>query len=292
MRVRRAALYMPGDSIRKIKKAANLSVDCIIMDLEDGVAFNQKAAARTTTLQALQTIEFAHHERLIRINRVGSGLTATDLIETIAGHPDGYVLPKVESAREIIYLDCLLSDLEALHNLPPRQITVQAIIETTRGVMALAEIAQASSRLTALQFGAEDLAAELGATRSKAGAEVFYARSAVVMAAKAYGLQAIDGVYLNFADTKGAYEEAKRAAEMGYDGKLAIHPKQIEPYHRAFTPTDKQIAAAHRLVEAANAHQASGIGAFVLDGKMIDPAIVKPAEQLLAKASAASRIKN
>ncbi len=290
MRVRRAALYMPGDSMRKIKKAAKLSVDCIIMDLEDGVAFNQKAAARATTLQALQTVEFAHNERLIRINRVGSGLTATDLIETIAAQPDGYVLPKVESARDLIYLDCLLSDLEALHNLPVGQITVQAIIETTRGVMALAEIAQASSRLTALQFGAEDLAAELGATRTKAGAEVFYARSAVVMAAKAYGLQAIDGVYLNFADTKAAYEEAKRAAEMGYDGKLAIHPKQIEPYHRAFTPTSEQIAAAQRLVEAANAHQASGVGAFVLDGKMIDPAIVKPAEQLLAKARAASRI--
>lgn len=291
MRVRRAALYMPGDSMRKIEKAAKLSVDCIIMDLEDGVAFNQKAAARVTALGALQTVEFGHNERLIRVNRVGSGLTITDIIETIAGQPDGYVLPKVESARDIVYVDCLLSDLEASHNFPVGQITIQAIIETTGGVMALDEIAQASSRLTALQFGAEDLAGELGATRSKAGWEVFYARSAVVMAAKAYGLQAIDGVYLDFADTCGAYEEAKRAAEMGYDGKLAIHPKQIEPYHRAFTPTDEQIAAAQRLVEAAKAHQASGVGAFVLDGKMIDPAIVKPAEQVLAKARAASRIK-
>ncbi|MGB0388147.1 MAG: HpcH/HpaI aldolase/citrate lyase family protein, partial [Ardenticatenaceae bacterium] len=274
MRVRRAALYMPGDSMRKICKAAALSVDCIIMDIEDGVAFNQKAAARATILEALKTVDFGRNERLVRVNGVGSGLTARDIIETIAGEPDAYVLPKVESAKEIIYVDYLLRDLEAQHGFPVGRITLQAILESAQGIMAAREIAQASPRLTALQFGSEDLAGDLGATRSAAGSEIFYARSLVVTVATAYGLQAIDGVFLNFADTEGAYQEAKRAAQMGYQGKLAIHPRQIEPYHRAFTPSDAEIAAAQRLVDAFEAHQAKGIGAFVLDGKMIDEAIV------------------
>ena len=290
MRVRRAALYMPGDSMRKIRKAAAQSVDCIIMDIEDGVAFNQKAAARATVLKALQTIDFGRNERLVRVNRVGSGLTALDIMQTIAGQPDGYVLPKVESAKDVIYVDYLLQDLEAQHGIPVGRITLQAILESASGIVAAREIAQASPRLTALQFGSEDLAGDLGATRTSAGWEVFYARSRMVTIATAYGLQAIDGVYLNFTDAQGAYEEAKRAAEMGYQGKLAIHPRQIEPYHRAFTPTDDEIAAAQRLVDAFKAHQAAGVGAFVWDGKMIDEAIVKPAQQVLAKARAGGKI--
>ncbi len=290
MRLCRAALYMPGDSMRKIQKAAALTVDTIIMDIEDGVARNRKAAARATILEALQTVDFGANEKLVRVNPVGSGWTAQDIIETVTGRPDGYVVPKVESAADLHYIDRLLNDLEAQHGLERGSLSLHAIVETARGILNVADIAQASPRLTALQFGAEDLAGDIGATRTPASWEVFYARSAVVTAAAAFRLQAIDGVYLNLDDPEGCYEEAKRAAEMGYTGKMAIHPKQIEPLHRAFTPTDEEIAAARRVVEAAAAHQAEGVGAFALDGRMVDQPIVNEAQHVLAKARLAGKL--
>lgn len=290
MRVRRAALYMPGDSLRKIQKAATLTVDCVIMDMEDGVAYNQKEAARTTIAEALRTVDFGPREKLVRANRVGTGLTAGDILATIAARPDGYVIPKVERAEEIIYIDYLLNDLEQSHGLPPGSITLNAIVESALGLLNVREIALASPRLTALQLGAEDLAGNMGLTRSAMGYEIFHARSLVVTAAVAAGLQAMDGVYLDIHDTEGAYQEAKVVATMGFTGKMAIHPAQLEPFHRAFTPSDDEIAAAQRLVAAHEEHQAQGVGAFVLDGKMIDPAIVRPAEQVLAKARAAGKL--
>ncbi|MCB0078076.1 MAG: CoA ester lyase [Anaerolineales bacterium] len=289
-RVRRACLYMPGDSMRKISKAAGLAVDTIIIDLEDGLGYNQKDAGRTVALEALQTLDFGHNEVLVRANGVGTGRTAHDILATFDGKPDGYVIPKVENAEQVVYVDHLLRDLEATAAMPLGTLTLHAIVESARGIVDVQRIAAASPRLTALQFGAEDLAGDMGLTRTAAGHEVFHARSSVVLAAKANGLQAIDGVYLAYQDEAGAYAEAKRMAEMGFEGKMAIHPRQLDPFHRAFTPSDDEIAAAQRLVEAHEAHQQAGVGAFVLDGKMIDPAIVKPAEQVLAKARAAGKI--
>lgn len=281
---------MPGDSMKKIQKAAGLAVDCIIMDIEDGVAYNQKEAARTTILEALQTVNFGANEKLVRVNRVGSGLTAGDLITTVPGKPDGFVIPKVEDADQVKYVHHLLNDLETAHQIPTGTFTLHAIIESARGLWNAREIAHASPRLTALQFGAEDLAGDMGLTRTREGKEIFYGRSVVVTAASEAGLQAIDGVYLQIQDSDGAYTEAKEVAGMGYQGKMAIHPGQIEPFHRAFTPSDAEITAALRLVEAHETHQAQGVGAFVFEGKMIDPAIVAPAEQVLAKARAAGKL--
>ncbi len=158
------------------------------------------------------------------------------------------------------------------------------------GIHAAYKIAAASPRLTALQLGAEDLAGDMGMTRSAEGREIFHARSVVALAAAANGLQAIDGVFLDFSDSEGAYREAHLVAGMGFQGKMAIHPLQVEPFQRAFTPSDEEIAAAQRLVEAHERHQQQGIGAFEFDGKMIDPAIVRPAEQLLARARAAGKV--
>lgn len=281
---------MPGDSMRKIQKAAGLPVDCIIMDIEDGVAYNQKAAARHTILEALQTVDFGTNEKLVRINRVGSGLTATDLIATTPGKPDGFVIPKVETADHVKYVHHLLNDLETANGIPVGTFTLHAIIETATGLWNAREIVNASPRLTALQFGAEDLAGDIGLTRTPEGNEIFYGRSVIVTAAASAGLQAIDGVYLQIQDGEGAYREAKAVAGMGFQGKMAIHPNQIEPFQRAFTPSDEEIAAAQRLVEAHEQHQAKGVGAFVFEGRMIDPAIVAPAEQVLAKARAAGKL--
>jgi citrate lyase beta subunit len=290
MMVRRALLYMPGDSRRKIEKALTLGVDSICMDLEDGVALSQKHAAREVVAEVLATLNFGQSEVLVRINRFGSGLEADDLTSTLPGHPDAFVLPKVENAREVRWLDGQITQAEQLWGWHEGGIGIIAMLETARGVVNLKEICTASPRLQALIFGAEDLAGDIGAVRTPSALEVFYARAAVVTYAAAHDLQAIDMVYTDYNDTEGLARESKQGAQMGYAGKQAIHPNQVEPIQAAFTPSAEMIAHAQRVVEAFLAHQASGTGAFALDGKMVDAPVVKAAEQVLAKARAAGKI--
>ncbi|HEX9924505.1 MAG TPA: CoA ester lyase, partial [Anaerolineae bacterium] len=202
-------------------------------------------------------------------------------------HPDGYVIPKVETAKQIQLVEHRLDEAERRHGWPDGSIRLLALIETALGVLNLAEIAQASPRLEALMFGAEDLAGDLGAQRTRAGWEVFYARSAVVTAAAAFGLQAIDMVFVDLQDLEGLAAEATLARQLGYEGKMAIHPRQVEVLNRVFAPSPAEIERAQRLVKAHAAHQAAGAGAFELDGKMVDLPVVRMAERVLEKARAA-----
>lgn len=290
MPVRRALLFVPGDNRRMIQKATTLDVDCLCLDLEDGVALSQKEAARDIIRESLQTLSFGRSERLVRLNRLGSGLEQADFDQTIGGRPDGVLLPKVESPEAIRWLDEHLTSAERANGWPRGSLTMLAMIETAKGVVNLPAIAGASARLSALVFGAEDLAGDIGATRSREAWEVFYARSAVVTHAAAFGLQAIDMVYVDYRDAEGLVREARQGADLGYAGKQIIHPDQIAPVQAAFTPSDDAIAAAQRLAAAFEAHQASGRGAFALDGKMVDMPMLKAAEQVLAKARAAGKL--
>ena len=288
MHSRRALLFMPGDSERKIVKASTLDVDCIIMDLEDGVAWNKKEAARAITSKALETIDFGPREKVVRINPVGSGLEEADVKATIVSRPDAYVLPKVETPAQLIWLDKILSNLEQRCEYKPNSVRILALVETALGIMNLREIAQASRRLDALMFGAEDLIGDIGGVRTRAGQEVHYARSKVVTAAAAFELQAIDMIYVRMRDLKGLKTECQQAVELGYRGKMAIHPNQIPVIQAAFSPPPDQIAAAKRLIEAYESYQASGSGVFTSDGKMVDAPMLRAAEQILARAEAAS----
>ncbi len=289
-RVRRAVLFTPGDSLHKLQKAAGLGVDSIILDLEDGVALNRKVEARQTVVQALQTIDFGRTERLIRINPVGSGLEADDLKVTLPAHADGYVIPKVEQADQVQWASAQIAATERSQGWPVGAIRLLVMIETARAVVNLREIAMSENRLDALIFGAEDLAGSLGAVRTRENHEVSYARSAVVIHAAAFGLQAIDQIYADLNDTPGLTAEAEQAMHMGYSGKTIIHPHQIEPVAQVFTPSDETIAQAQRLIEAFQAHQSRGAGAFALDGKMVDAPFIRAAERVLARARAAGKI--
>jgi citrate lyase beta subunit len=162
-----------------------------------------------------------------------------------------------------------------------------AIIETAKGMVNLREIAESSPRLDALIFGAEDLVGDIGATRTAEGQEILYARSRVVIHAKACGLQAIDTVYTDLNDIDGLKAQTRQAQIMGFDGKLAIHPRQVEPIQGVFTPTTEEIRRAQRLIAAHDAQQKAGSGAFALDGKMVDMPVVRAAESILARARAA-----
>lgn len=289
VQTRRALLFMPGDDRHKIEKGATLGADSIIMDLEDGVALNNKAQARAVTNTALRELDFGQTERLVRINPVlPGGLHHADFFATVDARPDGYVIPKVEAPEQIQDIASWLTRAEAKYGWPDNSIMLIAIIETALGVVNLHDIARASVRLRALAFGAEDLAADMGAVRSAEGREVFYARSAVVLHAKANGLQAIDTPFVNLnvddalltADTEGAMR-------MGYTGKFAIHPRQVHNIQQVFTPTATQIDDARRLIEAHDAEQTAGSGVFVFEGRMVDMPMVRSAQSILERARAA-----
>jgi citrate lyase beta subunit len=218
---------------------------------------------------------------MVRLNPIGSGLELDDLIAVLPHHPDSLMLPKVEQAKQIHWID---------RQLAGTNIRLLPIIETARGIVNLKKIATASDRIDALIFGAEDLAGDIGATRTPTGWEVLYARSAVVTFAAAFGLQAIDTLCIDFNDEAALITDAQFGVQLGFSGKLAIHPKQVNVIQTIFTPSDEQIAAAQRLIAAHDEQQAHGAGAFALDGKMIDRPTIRAAQQVLAKARAARKI--
>lgn len=285
IRPRRAVLFMPGDDQHKISKAAALAVDSVIMDLEDGVAFNRKAEARQTIVHALSQLDFGPRERLVRINSPSTAFEIDDLDAVLPARPDGIVIPKVEGADQVQYVCDIIAQAELASGWEAGTIRVLAIIETARGVLNLRDIAGADPRLDALMFGAEDLAGDMGATRTPEGWEVFYARSAVVLAAAAYGIQAIDTVFVTLDNLEGLRRETQQALAMGYAGKMAIHPRQVPVITEVFTPSDAAVANARRLIEAHAAHQAAGSGVFVWEGRMVDMPMIRAAERVLARVS-------
>ena len=290
MRARRAMLYVPGDDERKINKAVNLGADSVCLDIEDGVAINRKEAARETIAQALRTLDFGRSERLVRVNPVDTDLIVEDLQAVLPARPDGILVPKVQSSQQVEWVCEHISNAERQNGWPAGGIALLVLIETALGVVNLKEIASANPRLQALIFGAEDLAGNIGAVRSRAGWEIFYARSAVVTHAAAFGLQAIDMVWMDLHDLDGLREESLQGARMAYTGKQVIHPNQVEPVQAAFTPSDELVTQAMRVIEAARQHQDAGKGAFALDGKMVDAPVVKAAERILERARAAGKV--
>jgi len=290
MRARRAILYVPGDDLKKIHKAATLRVDCVCLDMEDGVALNRKEQARRTILEALHSIDFLGSEKLVRINPVGSGFQEEDLRQALSGKPDGIVLPKVETAETIEWAQRSISEVEEEHRWPEGAIRLLAAVESAQGIVHLDRIVRASARLEAIIFGAEDFASSVGATRSTQGWEVLYARSAVLTYTSAYNLQAIDMVYVDYKNIPGLVEEARLGAQLGFAGKQIIHPAQVEPVQEAFTPDQETIDRALRLICAFEEGQSAGKGVITLDGKMVEAPMIRAAERILVKARAAGRI--
>jgi citrate lyase beta subunit len=289
MHSRRALLYMPGDDWKKIIKSITLGVDCICMDMEDGVALNRKTEARATIARALQELDFGGSEKLARINSVGSGLELEDIQAVLPYHPDGIVIPKVESYDQILWGSLIIQAAELEHDWPINSIRMLVGVETARGILNLREIAS-HPRLDGIIFGGEDYAASIGATRTPEAVELLYARQAVVTACAAFGHQAIDIVTIDFKNPDIVRSEAEFGARLGYAGKQIIHPSQVEPVQAAFTPSDEAIAHAQRIVETFEASQKEGRGAYALDGRMIDLPLLKNAHKVLDRAHAAGKI--
>src|SRR5512138_2557598 len=203
MHSRRALLYMPGDDRRKIEKSTTLGVDCICMDMEDGVAITRKAEARAVIAQAMKDLDFGSAERCIRINSFGSGFEKYDLAAAVATNPDTVVVPKVETAQQVRSISEYMEMYERSSKMEIGSIRMLVGVETAKGILNLKEVAEADKRLDAIIFGAEGFAASVGATRSREATEVLYARSEVVADCAANELQAIDTVYIDFRDLAG-----------------------------------------------------------------------------------------
>jgi citrate lyase beta subunit len=279
---------MPGDNWKMITKSITLGVDSICMDMEDGTAINKKAEARATIAKALQELDFGTSEKLARINSVGSGWEKDDIEAVLPYHPDGIVIPKVESFEQVEWASKIIEDAELKNGWKLNSIRILIGVETAKGILNLKEIAT-HPRLDAIIFGGEDFAASISAVRTKDAIELLYARQAVIVACAAYDLQPIDIVTIDYKDLEALKVESEFGARLGFSGKQIIHPNQVQAVQEAFTPSAEAIAYARRIVETFEASQKEGKGAYALDGKMIDMPLLKNAQKVLARANAAGK---
>jgi citrate lyase subunit beta/citryl-CoA lyase len=276
---RRSVLFTPGDQPDKLRKAPGSGADVVVFDLEDAVAPGRKDEARAAVNDVLHDID-PDCEVCVRVNPAGIAAD-DDLGAVLAGDPrlDSVMLPKVDDADDVDTLEKLLAEHDA-------DLPVLALVESAAGVLH-AEAIAAAGATDAVLFGAEDFAADVGATRTEVGTEVLYARQRVVAAASAAGVDAIDTLYTDFEDIDGLRGDTERSMEMGYDGKMAIHPRQVAVVNDAFTPSDAQIAWAEQVLAAREDADAEDGGVFTVDSEMIDAPLVAQAERILARAEAA-----
>ncbi len=277
-RLRRSRLYLPGNEPKFYPNAGLHNPDGIILDLEDSVSPNEKTSARYLVRNALCAVDFYGAERMVRINQLPMGLD--DLKFVIPHNVHVILIPKCESALTIKDVEEEIKMICAERNVQ-NDIYFMPIIESALGVVKAFEIASASEKICALAVGLEDYTADLGVARTNEGRESFYARCAVVNAAKAAGIQAIDTVFSDVDDMDGLRNSVIEAKSIGFEGKGCIHPRQIKVVHNAFAPTENEIEKAKRIVLAFDDAKKNGIGVVALGSKMIDAPVVKRAQHTI-----------
>ncbi len=285
---RRCCLVVPGSAPAKLAKAPTLGADEIVIDLEDGVATSAKEGARAAVVAALAEQACSGATVSVRVNGRGTPWSDADVVAVAAapGPLRSIVVPKVESAADVAVVARLLDDAERRDGRPP--LALQALLETASGIARAQEIASSSPRLEALVVGYADLAVSLGRTPAGAADVTLWdaVREAVLVAARAHGLQAIDGPHLGLAADDAFFAGTRRARDQGFDGKWAIHPSQVAPLRELFTPSEDDVARARGILDAlAAAERDRGQGAVAYDGQMLDEPVRRAALRVLARAS-------
>jgi len=280
-RLRRSRLYLPGNEPKFMLNAALHGPDGVILDLEDSVHPAEKDAARLLVRNALRCIDFYCAERMVRINPFPLG--EQDLQAIVPETPDLILIPKVEHPDQIRQVDARVTELLRAAG-ETRPVWLMPILESALGIERAFEIAGASERIAALTLGLEDYTADLGVVKTVEGTESFYARTRVVVAAKAAGVQAIDSVFGDVGDMEGLTRWAVRSRQLGFEGMGCVHPRQIEVIHKAYAPSAEEIEKALRIEAAFEEAEAKGLGVVSLGSKMIDPPVVLRARRLVQRA--------
>ena len=283
-RLRRSRLYIPGNQPKLMVNAGVHRPDGIILDMEDSVAPPEKIATRYLVRNALRTLDFLGAERMVRINQGKLGLD--DLRYVVPHNVHLILIPKVEDRWQVEAVDACIAEI-AKECGRKEPVYLMPIIESAKGILRALEIAESSPNIVALTIGLEDYTADIGTERSEDGRESFLARSMIVTAARAAGVQAIDTVYGDVANTEGLIASVLEAKSLGFDGKGCIHPRQIQPIHNSFAPTDREIEKAKKVILAFDDALAKGLGVVSLGSKMIDPPVVKRAQHTIEMAVAA-----
>jgi citrate lyase beta subunit len=292
----RSLLFVPASRPGMIAKAASSAAEAVCMDLEDSVTPPDKAASRGHVINALAEIDFGRRTRIVRINALDGPFAYRDLVDIVeaAGNRLDFVMvPKVSSARDVVFVDMLLSQIEASAGVR-RPIGIEVQIETAGAYLHAADIAAASSRLGALIFGAGDYSASMGMPSTAIGEFDAYDEAypghrwhavmhTIVAAARANGLRCLDGPYAGYKDAVGLERACRIAQALGFDGKQCIHPSQLATVNALFTPSDEETSRAQAIVEAYEAAVAAGQGAATHDGRMIDAATLRMARTILER---------
>ena len=282
----RSLLFVPAHRANMVEKAAGVPADVIVLDLEDAVPLQEKAAARESIRGSIDSPKAAGKAVHVRINHLDTGLTRDDLSAAIGPGLDGLLFPKAQGAAQIRELDVMIREAELHSGVRPGTVALFPMIETARGVLRCEEIATASTRIAGLAFGGEDYAADIGVPRTPRANEFEYARRVIIHCAIAYGLQPLDAIYATLHDEPGLIEDARYGRSIGMKGKYVVHPDQVGPVNEVFAPTAAELATARKIVDAYDAAMQGGVGVIDVDGQLVDVPVANRARDLLAYAEA------
>jgi len=287
MELKRSWMFVPGHRQKMIDKALGLDADAIMLDIEDGVAPNEKDTARQLIAEALGHEKAPHSPaRFVRINAIGHARMDADLEAVVRPGLEGLVCPKVETAEEVRKVDAIVNEREPKLKMTQGGVKLLIAIESPRGLLNAPAIAACSPRVCGLMFGAEDFGRELGLPTSREGEarDMLYARSAMVVAAASAHVQAVDGVWVDLKDPEGLVGFARQSRRLGFSGMSSIHPSQIDPINTHFSPTAEEITYAREVVKAFEEANARGDGSIAFGGQLIDRPIVERARRTLEMA--------
>ena len=286
MELLRSVVFVPGNRSNMLERTLDFGADVIMVDLEDSVPPGEKSAACDLATEWVPRLAAAGKRVMVRVNALETGLAAAELAAVVSPDLSGISIGKGNTAWELQQVDGLLAPLEAKAGLEPGHVKVIPWVETAMAIVHVYEMATASKRVVGIAFGGEDYTNDMGITRTDFGEECFYARSAVAVAARAAEVGGLDGPFVRFRDPEGLRTDASAARRMGFTGKFAIHPAQIEVINETFSPNPEDVAYARRVVEAWDKAEAAGRGSLSIDGRMVDVPVVKRAQNLLAQAEA------
>ena len=286
MELLRSLIFVPGNRPNMLERALGFNADVTMVDLEDSVPPAEKVNARDVAREWVPRLRSAGHRVMVRVNSLDTGLTKDELEVLVSQDLSGISLGKAESPQELRDADVLITALESASSVEPGQIKLIPWIENAPAVLAPYQMATATPRIIAIAFGAEDYTNDLGIQRTDTGEEVYFARAQTAVAAHAAKVACLDSPFVGFRDPDGLREDCRLIRQLGFTGKFAIHPAQIDLINESFTPSEDEVAYARKVVNAFREAESNGRGSADLDGRMIDVPVFKRAENLLAKMAA------